>query len=159
MSFTFNHSAPHCMGSSPGLGKNFHVRRTSSWPAVHQWFYSYILIFQYLYVWGLTPPVKAGSRHMTLKVSMWLKKINKQTSFHHDLYDYIFVDDEEWELLSQGKQTSHSPGSRYGHSAVVYNKQMWLYGGMTDLQPKQDLWCYTFSMFWNVIFTTDSVMH
>ena len=57
----------HRVSSSPGRGENFHVRRSSSWPAVRLWFYQYIRIFRYSYVWSLPPPIKAESRHMTLK--------------------------------------------------------------------------------------------
>ena len=52
-------------------------------PAVRRWFYPYMRIFLYSCVWGLPPPVKAGRRHMTLKVSVQLKtpkKIKKQNN-------------------------------------------------------------------------------
>ena len=40
-----DHSSPHPVGSSPGLAENFHVGRSSSWPAVRRWFYPYMRIF------------------------------------------------------------------------------------------------------------------
>jgi hypothetical protein len=39
-----DHSSPHRVGSSPGRGENFHVGRSSSWPAVRRWFYPYMRI-------------------------------------------------------------------------------------------------------------------
>ncbi|XP_053373566.1 uncharacterized protein LOC123531059 [Mercenaria mercenaria] len=56
------------------------------------------------------------------------------------------VDDEEWELVSPRQQIRNTPSGRHGHTAVVYNKHMWLYGGNTDLSAKQDLWSYSFGV-------------
>lgn len=56
------------------------------------------------------------------------------------------ADDEEWELLTARQQLRATPGGRHGHTSVVYNKQMWLYGGSTDLMAKQDLWSYSFGV-------------
>ena len=36
------------------------------------------------------------------------------------------------------------PGGLHGHTAVLYNKHMVVYGGCCDLSLKQDLWLYSF---------------
>lgn len=38
------------------------------------------------------------------------------------------------------KITQVIPSARHRHSAVVFNQGMWVYGGMTDLQERGDLW-------------------
>ena len=60
-----DHFSSHPMGSSPS-----HVGRSSIG------FYPYMWIFQYSYNRGLPPPVKAGSRNTTLKLSVRLKTQN-----------------------------------------------------------------------------------
>ncbi|KAL4221996.1 hypothetical protein ACF0H5_018042 [Mactra antiquata] len=62
-----------------------------------------------------------------------------------ELWKY-HVDDEEWELISPHQQSRDLPGGRHGHSAIVFNKHMYLYGGNTDLSSKQDLWSYSFGV-------------
>lgn len=48
---------------------------------------------------------------------------------------------ESWHLLSNPtKDTSSIPPPRHKHSAVLYDEQMWIFGGMTDLQERGDLW-------------------
>ncbi|XP_066987286.1 uncharacterized protein [Macrobrachium rosenbergii] len=45
--------------------------------------------------------------------------------------------DETWtQLSSRGEQ----PAARHAHSAVLHDNQMWVYGGMTDLQERNDFW-------------------
>ncbi|KAK7109648.1 hypothetical protein V1264_013652 [Littorina saxatilis] len=52
------------------------------------------------------------------------------------------IDEEEWtELTTLGRNL---PGRRYGHSAVVADNAMWLYGGMAGLSPRSDLWKFSF---------------
>ncbi|XP_068231016.1 uncharacterized protein [Palaemon carinicauda] len=47
--------------------------------------------------------------------------------------------DETWtQLASRGEQ----PPARHAHSAVLHDNQMWVYGGMTDLQERNDFWRY-----------------
>lgn len=46
------------------------------------------------------------------------------------------------------------PEGRHGHSAVLYGRDMWVYGGMSDLTPKSDLWYYNFREYY-VILTID----
>ena len=60
---------------------------------------------------------------------------------------FFQTEDEEWELLPPQQRSNDRPGRRYGHSAVVYKQCMWVYGGMNNLVPKQDLWCYSFGMY------------
>ncbi|XP_076469537.1 uncharacterized protein LOC143299909 [Babylonia areolata] len=36
------------------------------------------------------------------------------------------------------------PGCRYGHTTVVADNALWLFGGMAGLVPKADLWRYSF---------------
>ncbi|XP_050538123.1 uncharacterized protein LOC126903731 isoform X2 [Daktulosphaira vitifoliae] len=50
-------------------------------------------------------------------------------------------DSQTWHLLSQGKTT---PPARHKHSAIIYGDVMWVYGGMTDLQERSDLWKFDF---------------
>lgn len=60
------------------------------------------------------------------------------------------IDEEEWTELTTVSQTH--PGLRYGHSAVVANNSMWLYGGMSGLHPRSDVWKYNFLLHqWNRI--------
>lgn len=54
------------------------------------------------------------------------------------------TDDEEWELVLPRQQGRDVPGSRHGHSAVVFDNHMWVYGGNSDLNARQDLWSYSF---------------
>ena len=51
-------------------------------------------------------------------------------------------DEEEWTELSTLSRAQ--PSRRYGHSAVVADNAMWLYGGMAGLSPCADLWRYSF---------------
>lgn len=40
-------------------------------------------------------------------------------------------------MLSAGQGC---PPARHKHSAVVHDDSMWIYGGMTDLNERADLW-------------------
>ncbi|XP_050431953.1 uncharacterized protein LOC126840334 [Adelges cooleyi] len=57
-----------------------------------------------------------------------------------EMWAYHF-DTQTWHLLSQGKSC---PPARHKHSAVIYGDVMWVYGGMTDLQERSDLWKFDF---------------
>ncbi|KAK7081046.1 hypothetical protein SK128_002034 [Halocaridina rubra] len=49
------------------------------------------------------------------------------------------LENETWnQLSSRGEQ----PAARHAHSAVLHDNQMWVYGGMTDLQERNDFWRY-----------------
>ena len=50
---------------------------------------------------------------------------------------------ESWHIISSGVTVSKSdsiPPARHKHSAVIHDDTMWVYGGMTDLNERQDLW-------------------
>ncbi|XP_065174328.1 uncharacterized protein [Atheta coriaria] len=49
---------------------------------------------------------------------------------------------ESWHLVSTGpsKNSDAFPPARHKHSAVIHGDAMWIYGGMTDLQERSDLW-------------------
>ncbi|XP_057660577.1 uncharacterized protein LOC130896456 [Diorhabda carinulata] len=58
----------------------------------------------------------------------------------NELWAYHF-DTESWHLISTtGKGSSECPPPRHKHSAVLQGDAMWIYGGMTDLQERSDLW-------------------
>ncbi|XP_014272328.1 uncharacterized protein [Halyomorpha halys] len=44
---------------------------------------------------------------------------------------------ESWHLISNGKS---SAPARHKHSMVIHDGSIWIYGGMTDLQEKSELW-------------------
>lgn len=52
------------------------------------------------------------------------------------------IEEMKWTQL-RALSAAH-PGGRYSHSAVVADNAMWLFGGMAGLQPKSDLWRYSF---------------
>lgn len=43
-------------------------------------------------------------------------------------------------LSGSGKNVEGTPPPRHKHSAVIYDDCMWIYGGMTDLHERSDLW-------------------
>lgn len=55
----------------------------------------------------------------------------------------IIVDTHSWKLI-HGSRASNSteaiPPGRHSHTAVVFDQGMWIYGGMTDLVERSDLW-------------------
>ncbi|XP_052793741.1 ras guanine nucleotide exchange factor F-like isoform X1 [Mya arenaria] len=53
------------------------------------------------------------------------------------------IDDEEWEQVKPKQSSRDQPGGRHGHSAVMFNKHMVIYGGSCDLVPKAELWSYS----------------
>ena len=56
----------------------------------------------------------------------------------------VFVEEEMWHLgYSDGVQED-GPGARHSHSAVVHDQAMWVFGGMCDLQPRNDFWKWSF---------------
>lgn len=57
------------------------------------------------------------------------------------LFRFLLVlDTESWHLLSGGSSSHNVPPPRHKHSAVLHSESMWIFGGMTDLQERQDLW-------------------
>ena len=66
--------------------------------------------------------------------------------------DARFTEEDTWSpVSSRGEQ----PASRHAHSAVLHDDAMWVYGGMTDLQERNDFWRFDtstdFPLFYNVI--------
>ncbi|KAJ8938881.1 hypothetical protein NQ318_016085, partial [Aromia moschata] len=58
-----------------------------------------------------------------------------------ELWAYHF-DTESWHLVSTSpaKGADQHPPPRHKHSSVLHGDAMWVYGGMTDLQERSDLW-------------------
>uniref|UniRef100_A0A6P7F5I0 Uncharacterized protein LOC114326088 n=1 Tax=Diabrotica virgifera virgifera TaxID=50390 RepID=A0A6P7F5I0_DIAVI len=57
----------------------------------------------------------------------------------NELWAYHF-DTESWHLISTIGKGSETPPPRHKHSAILQGEAMWIYGGMTDLQERSDLW-------------------
>jgi hypothetical protein len=55
------------------------------------------------------------------------------------------VEEYTWEALYQLKTTL--PGKIYEHSAVVYNRAMWIAGGLEVFTPRNDVWKWEFGEF------------
>ena len=72
----------------------------------------------------------------------------KGVLMNHLISTYMNVllsDEEEWtEVTSLSKS---KPCRRYGHSAVVADNSMWVFGGLSGLSPCADLWRYSFCEF------------
>lgn len=49
-----------------------------------------------------------------------------------------FTETESWHLLSSLSESG--PAARHKHSAVLHGDAMYIYGGMTDLQERNDCW-------------------
>ncbi|KAL1497798.1 hypothetical protein ABEB36_008696 [Hypothenemus hampei] len=62
-----------------------------------------------------------------------------------ELWAFHF-DTESWHLVScpPSKPSDQFPSPRHKHSAVVHGEAMWIYGGMTDLHERGDLWKFDF---------------
>ncbi|KAK6618482.1 hypothetical protein RUM43_013675 [Polyplax serrata] len=59
----------------------------------------------------------------------------------NELWTYHF-ETESWHLILPKSSTVsvQRPNGRHKHSAVLHDGAMWIYGGMTDLQERGDLW-------------------
>lgn len=73
------------------------------------------------------------------------------------LNDFI-AETESWHMLSnspgKGVNSDVLPPARHKHSAVLHDDAMWIYGGMTDLQERSDLWKWDIvSKLWTVVKT------
>ena len=49
-----------------------------------------------------------------------------------------------WHLAYSECNQEEGPGARHSHSAVVHDQAMWVFGGMCDLQPRNDFWKWSF---------------
>ncbi|KAL0268994.1 UNVERIFIED_CONTAM: hypothetical protein PYX00_010748 [Menopon gallinae] len=73
----------------------------------------------------------------------------------NELWAFHF-ETESWHLLSPTCSSGAAlrPSGRHKHSAVLHDDAMWIYGGMTDLQERNDFWRWdTMSKVWTNIKT------
>ena len=56
----------------------------------------------------------------------------------------VILEQECWHLAYASCYSSDGAGARHGHTAVVHDNGMWVYGGMTDLTYREDLWRWDF---------------
>lgn len=47
---------------------------------------------------------------------------------------------QRWELKNLSSTSACHPEPRHSHSAIVYNDNMYIYGGLSNLKPLSDLW-------------------
>lgn len=59
-----------------------------------------------------------------------------------ELWSFDFVT-ERWHLTLLSSHVDQPP-ARHNHSSVVHDAAMWVYGGMTDLQERNDFWKWDF---------------
>ena len=53
------------------------------------------------------------------------------------------IDTNTWRMIHGNKANKSSevvPPGRHSHTSVVFDQAMWVYGGMTDLTERSDLW-------------------
>lgn len=53
------------------------------------------------------------------------------------------IESHSWKMIHGGKAKKSSdvvPPPRHSHAAVVFDQEMWVYGGMTDLAERSDFW-------------------
>lgn len=55
---------------------------------------------------------------------------------------YLFLALDQWSLFEPVEGAF--PVGRHGHSAAVYQRFMCVYGGLADLETKDDLWLWDF---------------
>lgn len=55
------------------------------------------------------------------------------------LWEYNLIC-ERWELRNLSSTSACHPEPRHGHSAVIYRDSMYIYGGLSNLKPLNDLW-------------------
>ena len=49
-----------------------------------------------------------------------------------------------WHLSYSDTLQDEGPGPRHSHSAMVHDGAMWVFGGMCDLNAKNDFWKWSF---------------
>lgn len=59
-----------------------------------------------------------------------------------------FADSMMWHDMTAAE--GELPDPRHCHTAVVHDSAMWVFGGITDLQERADLWKYSFRECLNV---------
>lgn len=70
-----------------------------------------------------------------------MKKL-KKFAFVIILY---FLGSESWSLISGPSMSTVQPPARHYHSCVIYENQMYVYGGMNNLDAKSDFWRFCIS--------------
>lgn len=74
---------------------------------------------------------------------LYVQNITLQISNLKNVYAYT-TDTESWQLVSNAPSKENVPEGlpppRHKHSAILHEGHMWVYGGMTDLQERSDLW-------------------
>ncbi|KAH9414813.1 hypothetical protein DERP_008654 [Dermatophagoides pteronyssinus] len=64
------------------------------------------------------------------------------------------LDTEEWYLEGTNFKKDSAPLPRHGHSAIVYKESMYIYGGMSNLNVRNDFWSWNFkTKEWNRVKT------
>lgn len=90
----------------------------------------------------------------TLGVSFRLVLVSTKRNLNNFLFVYKIVETSSWHLVSNAHKTNTDvcPPARHKHSAILHNDAMWIYGGMTDLQERSDLWKWDMvSRTWNTV--------
>ena len=64
--------------------------------------------------------------------------------WNHPLCSQRLSATEGWHLGYCAQDGKPGPSARHGHSAVVYGGAMWVFGGMMNLETRNDLWCWNF---------------
>ena len=63
------------------------------------------------------------------------------------------IDTNTWRMIHGNKANKSSevvPPGRHSHTSVVFDQAMWVYGGMTDLTERSDLWKLDLGIFFCV---------
>lgn len=113
-------------------------------------------------LWIINPDLQHIRRHWVEAYSSHpgVRRHHTAVLYDHDMYIYgghvdikgsksdlwvFHTDDEEWEQVIPRQPPNTIPEGRHGHSAVVYGRDMWVLGGLTDLNiPKTDFWKFSF---------------
>ncbi|XP_033761553.1 tip elongation aberrant protein 1-like [Pecten maximus] len=113
-------------------------------------------------LWIINPDLQHIRRHWveTYASHPGVRRHHTAVLYDHDMYIYgghvdikgsksdlwvFHTDDEEWEQVIPRQPPNTIPEGRHGHSAVVYGRDMWVLGGLTDLNtPKTDFWKFSF---------------
>lgn len=63
--------------------------------------------------------------------------------YRHCFQLFVIIESHSWKMIHGGKAKKSSdvvPPPRHSHTAVVFDQEMWVYGGMTDLAERSDFW-------------------
>lgn len=85
-------------------------------------------------------PVLQQNSYFVLEINLFLYiKVNLVTLW----ISILFSDTRKWLCVSTPPHNS-GPGPRHGHSAVVYQTGMYLFGGLMGLSEQKDFWKWDF---------------